>query len=82
MYSVEVLLSTYNGEKYIAEQLNSILHQTMPNIHISIHDDGSSDNTVNITIFLRLCSSNKQINAYIVQQRIPSIKQYSAHSCQ
>lgn len=48
MYSVEVLLSTYNGEKYIAEQLNSILHQTMPNIHISIHDDGSSDNTVNI----------------------------------
>ena len=32
MYSVEVLLSTYNGEKYIAEQINSILHQTMPNI--------------------------------------------------
>ncbi len=48
MYRVEVLLSTYNGERYIKEQLDSIMEQTVSNIHISIHDDSSSDNTANI----------------------------------
>lgn len=45
---VEILLATYNGEKYIREQLDSILNQTYKNIRILIHDDGSSDNTVYI----------------------------------
>ena len=41
-------MSTYNGEKYIREQLNSILAQTYPNITIYVQDDGSSDNTLSI----------------------------------
>ena len=45
---VQILLSTYNGEKYLLEQLNSLLQQSYSNIHILIRDDGSSDNTVNI----------------------------------
>ncbi|MCY9528593.1 Glycosyl transferase family 2 [Paenibacillus sp. cl6col] len=45
---IQVLLSTYNGEKYLAEQLNSLLEQTHPNLFITIRDDGSSDNTVAI----------------------------------
>lgn len=45
---VAVIMSTYNGEKYVAEQLESILHQTYSNIEIVIRDDGSKDNTVNI----------------------------------
>lgn len=45
---VAVIMSTYNGEKYVAEQLESILHQTYSNIEIVIRDDGSRDNTVNI----------------------------------
>ena len=45
---VAILISTYNGEKYIEEQLNSILNQSYKNIEIYVRDDGSKDNTTNI----------------------------------
>ena len=45
---VAVLISTYNGEKYIKEQLDSILNQTYKNIDIVIRDDGSKDLTIDI----------------------------------
>lgn len=45
---VAILMSTYNGEKYIKEQVESLLNQTYDNIKIFIRDDGSKDNTVNI----------------------------------
>ena len=45
---VAVIMSTYNGEKFVAEQIESILDQTYSNIEIVIRDDGSKDNTVNI----------------------------------
>lgn len=45
MKSVQVLMSTYNGEKYIAEQLDSIINQIGVNIYILIRDDGSKDKT-------------------------------------
>lgn len=45
---VIVLLSTYNGEKYIAEQIDSILKQSYDNIRLFIRDDGSKDNTAKI----------------------------------
>ncbi len=48
MKKVNVLISTYNGEKYIREQLNSIKRQTYKNIDIYVRDDGSSDGTINI----------------------------------
>jgi len=40
-----VLMSTYNGEKYLAEQLDSILSQRGVNIKLLIRDDGSKDST-------------------------------------
>lgn len=43
-----VAMTTYNGEKYIKEQLMSILTQTVPANEIIICDDCSKDNTVNI----------------------------------
>ncbi|MCX7087841.1 MAG: glycosyltransferase family 2 protein [Methylococcales bacterium] len=45
---VIILLSTYNGEKYIREQLESLYQQTLQDYFILIRDDGSTDNTVNI----------------------------------
>lgn len=45
---VEVLLATYNGAKYLEEQLRSILSQTFGDFRILIHDDGSTDGTVGI----------------------------------
>ena len=45
---VTILMSTYNGEKYIAEQLDSLINQTYRNLEIVIRDDGSKDDTINI----------------------------------
>jgi len=45
---VEILLSTYNGEKYLAEQLDSILAQTYGNFKITVRDDHSTDGTLKI----------------------------------
>ncbi len=45
---VDILLATHNSEKYIIEQLDSLLEQTYTDIRILIRDDGSSDNTVDI----------------------------------
>ncbi len=45
---VAVILSTYNGEKYIKNQIDSILNQTYKNIEIYVRDDGSKDNTIDI----------------------------------
>ncbi len=45
---VSVAMATYNGERFIEEQINSILNQTYPNIELVIVDDGSKDNTINI----------------------------------
>lgn len=47
-HSVEVILATYNGEKYIKELLDSIYFQTRKPDLLSIYDDLSSDNTVAI----------------------------------
>lgn len=48
MKKVQILLSTYNGEKYLEDQLQSILSQDYPDITILIRDDGSTDNTIDI----------------------------------
>lgn len=46
--SVLVLMSTYNGEKYIQEQITSILTQDNVQTILIIRDDGSTDSTVSI----------------------------------
>jgi glycosyltransferase involved in cell wall biosynthesis len=43
--SVAIILATYNGEKYLAEQLQSFAHQTHSDWHLFVGDDGSSDRT-------------------------------------
>ncbi|MDP6650767.1 MAG: glycosyltransferase family 2 protein [Gammaproteobacteria bacterium] len=43
---IAILLATYNGSKYLAEQLDSILNQSYENFVIVVRDDGSSDDTV------------------------------------
>ena len=45
---IDVLLTTYNGEKYIREQVESILNQTYKNIRLVISDDCSTDKTAEI----------------------------------
>lgn len=42
---IAVLLSTYNGEKYVDELIESILNQSYTHFHIFIRDDNSTDST-------------------------------------
>lgn len=51
---IAILLATYNGEKYIAEQIHSLLTQTMQGWTLYVHDDGSTDGTVKILEEFRL----------------------------
>jgi glycosyltransferase involved in cell wall biosynthesis len=55
-----VLLSTYNGEKYLAEQLDSLLAQDYADVRIEIRDDGSTDSTH--LILDRYADRHKNIN--------------------
>ena len=50
--TVAVVMCTYNGEKYLREQMDSILAQTYPIHEIIVQDDRSTDGTVAL---LRLC---------------------------
>jgi len=45
---VVVILSTYNGEKYLKELLDSLIAQVGVDLYLLIRDDGSSDSTVEI----------------------------------
>ncbi len=45
---IDILLSTFNGEKYLAEQLNSLFNQTCQDFTLLIRDDGSEDKTLSI----------------------------------
>lgn len=42
---IAILMSTYNGEKYLDEQINSVINQTNEDWHLYIRDDNSNDNT-------------------------------------
>lgn len=44
----DVVVCSYNGERYIAEQLESIIKQSPPPQHILVSDDGSTDGTRDI----------------------------------
>lgn len=45
---VSIALCTYNGEKFLKEQLDSLVNQTYPNLEILVFDDCSTDGTVEL----------------------------------
>lgn len=61
MNNVQILLSSYNGEKYIEKQIESILQQEDVEVSILIRDDGSTDGTIDI---LKKLSRNPKITYY------------------
>ena len=48
MDMVSIVMTTYNGEKYLEEQIDSILKSSYINFKLYIVDDGSSDSTMEI----------------------------------
>lgn len=62
MYKVQVIMSTYNGEKYLKEQIKSIFVQQECKISLLIRDDGSTDGTIKIINEL-----SKEYNINLIQ---------------
>lgn len=65
--SVAVLMSSYNGEKFIEEQIESILNQKNVRVELFIRDDGSTDDTITI---LQKYKSNKCIHITIGEENV------------
>lgn len=63
MKNVQVLMSTYNGEKYLKEQIDSILSQENVEVSLLIRDDGSTDKT--ISILEKIVKENTNVSYYI-----------------
>ena len=63
MSKILILLSTYNGEKYLKVQLDSLFSQSYKNFKLIARDDGSSDKTLEILKYydIELLSSNENI---------------------
>lgn len=66
---ISVAIATYNGEKYISDQLKSIIDQTMPVNEVIIQDDISKDNTVAV------------IEKFIEQNRLQDRFKVSVNKC-
>ena len=66
---VSVVLCTYNGERFLAEQLQSILDQTHPADEIIVSDDGSSDSTLKIVEGFRSANNRTRKPEWTVQSR-------------
>lgn len=49
MYNVNIIMSVYNGEKYLREQIESIINSTVTNWKLYIFDDGSTDNSFSVS---------------------------------
>jgi glycosyltransferase involved in cell wall biosynthesis len=64
---ISVAMCTYNGSRYLAEQLNSIIHQTMPPDEIVICDDCSKDDSV--AIAKKILSNWKGKTQIVVNQK-------------
>ena len=45
---IDILLSTYNGARFLRQQIDSVLNQTFQDWRLLIRDDGSQDDTVEI----------------------------------
>ena len=60
-----ILLSTYNGDKYLIEQLDSIFSQSYKSFQIIARDDGSSDETIEIlkSYNIKILDTDKNLGA-------------------
>ncbi|MDD2781606.1 glycosyltransferase family 2 protein [Sulfuricurvum sp.] len=67
-------MTTYNGQDYVEEQIDSILNQTYRQLHLTISDDSSSDNTLNI--LKRYQAKFTNITIMTNQKRIGYVKNF------
>ncbi len=72
MDKVNVILCTYNGERYLPELLDSLLAQTYRNIDIYIRDDASKDRTKDILKYYAQKSTD-EIRLHVVEDDLGNL---------
>lgn len=70
---ISIVLCTYNGEKFLEQQINSVLQQTYSNLEIIISDDASTDSTRSI---LEKYSTDKRVKLFFQKVNIGYIKNF------
>ena len=68
MNDVLIMLASYNGEKYIREQIESICRQTYSDWHLLIQDDGSSDGTIDIVT--EYCNKDERVELIVNTEKV------------
>lgn len=71
---IAVVMTTFNGDKYLVEQLESIISQTLRPSEIIVCDDGSSDDTIQI---LKRYSERKILVHHQNEQRLGVVKNFT-----
>ena len=67
--NILIILASYNGVKYIEEQVDSILNQEGVNVTLLVFDDGSNDGTIDL-LFSKFSLSTTKVK--IIQNIIPT----------
>lgn len=79
---ISVAMTTYNGDKFIKEQLFSILNQTVPVDEIVIYDDNSSDNTVKIIKqIIKEKNTNCRIKLFVNKTNYGFVRNFKKSIC-
>lgn len=73
---ISIAMTTYNGEKYIARQLETILIQTIPADEIVICDDCSTDKTVDIIEHIASANPTAHIRLYKNKKNLGYVKNF------
>lgn len=70
MKKVSIVMCTYNGERFLREQLDSLVNQTYPVYELIIQDDRSTDSTISILKEYKLKYSSINIQIYVNSQQL------------
>jgi glycosyltransferase involved in cell wall biosynthesis len=70
---ISIAMATYNGEKYLKEQLDSIYAQTYKNIEVIVTDDCSTDKTVEI---LEQYTQTKGLKYYVNESNLGFVRNF------
>lgn len=71
---IQILMAVYNGSQFLADQMDSLLNQTYPNIEILVSDDCSTDNSLSILEGYALRDS--RVKLVLQNQRYGSAKEH------
>ncbi len=71
---IDILMATYNGEKYLKEQIDSILEQTNQDFRLLISDDMSTDNTR--AILNDYVSTDNRVVVFLQNKNLGPVKNF------